>query len=335
VIDRVDALRADIARGPAALAELLDAYLTRSGPLAGLDRKVARGHRVVFVGLGSSRFAALDAAHALRRAGATAWAEYASAGIGPPSKDLLLVAVSASGRTPEVVDLARRHRGTSLVVGVTNEPGSPLAGESDVVLPLLAGREASGISTLTYRATVVVLGLLAGRLGLGVADAGDLREIVGRLDAVAGSEGDAVASAISAAADLFDGADAIDVIGPAASLGAISQAALMLREAPRLPAYPYETVDWLHTAVYRALPGHRALLFTGSPADAEVLDTIRRRGGEVVAIGSDLAGATISVASPAISVASPAIDPRLRNIVESSVVDRLALDLWRRTAALG
>ena len=328
VIDRVDALRADIARGPAALTDLLDAYLAGSGPLEGLDRAVARCRRVVFVGLGSSRYAALDVALALRRAGATAWSEYASADVGPPSKDLLLVAVSASGRTPEVVELAHRHRGTSLVVGVTNEPGSSLARESDVLLPLLAGPETSGISTLTFRATIVVLGLLAGRFGTEFADARDLRETVGRLDAVVGSHGGAVASGISAAADLFDGADAIDVIGPASCLGAVSQAALMLREAPRLPAYAYETVDWLHAAVYRALPGLRALQFTGSPADAEVLDTIRRRGGEVVTIGSHLAGA-------AVSVVSPAVDPRLRTIVESAVVDRLTLDLWERTAALG
>ena len=56
----------------------------------------------------------------------------------------------------------------------------------------------------------------------------------------------------------------------------------MLREAPRLPAHAWETADWLHTAVYLAMPGHRAVLFPGSPADAEVIDTVRRRGGEVV-----------------------------------------------------
>jgi fructoselysine-6-P-deglycase FrlB-like protein len=328
VIDRVEALRADIARGPAALADLLGAYLSGSGPLDGWDREIPRG-RVAFVGLGSSRYAAIDAARALRMAGVAAWAEYASSDVGMPSKDLLLVAVSASGRTHEVVDLARRHRGKSLVVAVTNEPHSPLAEASDVMLPLLAGRETSGISTLTYRATVVVLGLLGGPLlGRDVGDAGDLREVVGQLDAAAGSVGDVVAPAIAAAADLFDGADAIDVIGPAPCLGAVSQAALMLREAPRLPAYAHETADWLHTAVYRALPGHRALLFTGSPADAEVVDTIRRRGGEVVAVGSDLAGA-------AVSIASPPVDPRHRTILESAVIDRLALDLWGRATALG
>ena len=78
------------------------------------------------------------------------------------------------------------------------------------------------------------------------------------------------------------GPRAIDVLADARILGLAEQAALMLREAPRLPATAHDTGDWLHTAVYLALPGHRALLFPGAAADAEVIATIERRGGIVV-----------------------------------------------------
>jgi len=295
-MDRVEALQADIERAPAALGEVRDAYLGTSSPLDALSSEVVRDRRVAFVGLGSSMFASMDAASALRASGVAAWAEFASAD-GPPARDLVLVAVSASGRTREVVDIAHRHHGTSLVIGVTNVQGSPLAVASDVVLPLFAGIEVSGISTLTYRATVVVLSLLAGRFGLDI-DADRFRTI----DLGAGA-GDS----IPAWADLLDGAPSIDVIGPASRLGAVSQAALLLREAPRLPAHAYETADWLHTAVYLALPGHRAVLFPGSAADAEVLDTITRRGGEVIVLGED-------------------------PMIASATADRLALELWSRTA---
>ena len=81
----------------------------------------------------------------------------------------------------------------------------------------------------------------------------------------------------------------------------------MLREAPRLPAHAWETADWLHTAVYLALPGHRAVLFPGSPADAEVIDTIRRRGGEVIVLEED-------------------------PMLATATVDRLSLELWRRAS---
>jgi glucosamine--fructose-6-phosphate aminotransferase (isomerizing) len=299
-MDRVAALRADLERGPAALADVMDAYLGASSPLDALEPASLRGRRVAFVGLGSSLFASMDAAVALRGAGVASWAEYASGDGAPPSSDLVLVAVSASGRTLEVVSVAELHRGSSLVIGVTNVPDSPLAQASDVVLPLIAGEEGAGISTLTYRATVVVLGVLVARFG----SASDAARVP------APTLGDLADDAVSAWADLLDGAPSIDVIGPAARLGAVSQAALMLREAPRLPAHAFETADWLHTAVYLALPGHRAILFPGSPADAEVIDTIRRRGGEVVTLDPDV-------------------------FVASATVDRLALELWRRVSAEG
>jgi fructoselysine-6-P-deglycase FrlB-like protein len=295
-MDRVEALRADIERGPAALGDLLDAYVGSSSPVDAVDAVSLRGRRVAFVGLGSSLFASIDATSSLRVGGVAAWAEFASADGAPPDSDLVLVAVSASGRTHETLEAARRHHAASLVIGVTNVPDSPLAEASDVVLPLLAGTEVSGISTLTYRATTVVLELLAGRLGLRV-DTDRLRAIdVG-----------ATPDSIPAWADLLDGAPSIDVIGPSSHLGAVSQAALMLREGPRLPAHACETADWLHTAVYLALPGHRAVLFPGSAADAEVIDTFRRRGGEVIVLD---------------------VEP----MVASATVDRLSLELWRRAS---
>ena len=90
----------------------------------------------------------------------------------------------------------------------------------------------------------------------------------------------------------------------------------MLREAPRLPAAAHDTGDWLHTAVYLALPGHRALLFPGAAADAEVIATIERRGGLV---------------DPVPGAAEP--DPFHRTIVDSVTAELLAAELWRRTSA--
>ena len=74
-------------------------------------------------GSGSSLFASMDAAS--RASGGVVWRRGRTTRPPtgpPPSKDLVLVAVSASGRTREVVDVAQRHRGTSLVIGVTNVP---------------------------------------------------------------------------------------------------------------------------------------------------------------------------------------------------------------------
>lgn len=306
--DRVGQLLEDILDGPAALERLLAAYDAPDSPLTRALPALQAASRIAFTGLGSSRYAGSLAASDLRATGRSAWAEYASSGAPTaPGPDLALVAVSASGRTAEVVAAARRHRGQSLVVAVTNDPASELAAVADHVLPLHAGAERAGIATRTFRATVAVLAMLAGRTPASlVPTVGELATAIEGRDRW-----------LPDTADALDGASAIDVLADAALLGLAEQAALMLREAPRLPATAHDTGDWLHTAVYLALPGHRALLFPGAAADAEVVATIERRGGVVIPMPG--------------RGAEP--DPFRRTIIDSVFAELLATELWRRTSA--
>jgi glucosamine--fructose-6-phosphate aminotransferase (isomerizing) len=308
VTDRSDLLRDDILGGPAALARLFRAYEVPDSPLASVLSSVPQGRRFAFAGMGSSRYAALLVVSEMRAAGQSAWVEHASTGSpAAPAPDLVFVAVSASGRTPEVVAAAHRHRGQSLVVAVTNDPRSVLAAGADHVLPLHAGTEGSGIATRTFRAAVAVLAMLGGR------SPASLSSTVADLAV-------AIESAepwVTETADAIDGVPAIDVLADESLLGLADQAALMLREAPRLPATAHDTGDWLHTAVYLAIPGHRGLLFPGAAADAEVIATVERRGGVVI---------------PMPSVVTDA-DPIRRAIVESVTAELLAAELWRRTSA--
>ncbi len=304
--DRVALLLEDIMGGPAALERLLSVYGSPDSPLGPVMAAIPPKRRFAFTGLGSSRYAALITASSLRVSGESAWVEYASTSTPTaPAADLVFVAISASGGTVETVDAARRHRGRSLVIAVTNDSASPLASAADHVLPLHAGAEASGIATHTFRNTVTVLAMLAGRSPASLASTvADLATALDRRDAWLSD------------ADSIDGAPAIDVLADASLLGMAEQAALMLREAPRLPATAHDTGDWLHTAVYLAIPGHRALLFPGAAADAEVIATIERRDGAVL---------TLPTAMDA--------DPFHRVIVESVTAELLAAELWRRAGA--
>lgn len=302
-IDRAEAFEADIAASPAALARCLEAW-----------RPVALGgrSRFAFTGLGSSRYAALIVASALRATGTMAWAEYASSSTPTtPADDLVLVAISASGRTPEVVASAAAHRGTSLVVAVTNVLDSPLAAQADITVALEAGEETSGIACRTFRATIASLALLTG-----LVTSTDLDPVVdglaARLDAADGWR--------SRFVDALDGAASIDVLADASLLGLAEQAALMLREGPRLPATAYDTGDWLHTGVYLALPGHRVLLFPGAPADPDVIATVERRGGQVLIVDAQSGG-------------TDAQGIIRRAIADSIVGERIAAALWVRARA--
>ena len=297
--DRVAAFRSDITASPDALARLLDGWAAPD--LGGRDR-------FLLTGLGSSRFAALVVAAQIRARGGTAWAEYAG-GAAPTraSDDLVTIAISASGRTPEVVAAAEAHAGRGVVVAVTNDPDSPLASRADVVVPLLAGVEAAGIAGRSFRATLAALSLLTA--------ATTIDELRPTVDGLARRLAEPDAS-VETAADRLDGAAAIDVLADAALVGLAEQAALMLREAPRLPAHAFATGDWLHTGVYVALPGHRVVLVPGSPADAEVIATVERRGGVVVRVHEAGRGGVLA-----------------RAVVDSVVAERVAAVLWARAAA--
>jgi len=321
-IDRVQQLRNDTAGGPAALSALIDGYGVEGGPLAGIGE---RPSGIVFTGLGSSRYAALTASSEARRLGIPAWPELSSSrALTPPTEGQVLVAISASGRTGETVEAARRYRaGGGRVIAVTNEPGSPLAREVDHVLPLLAGAEYAGIATRTFRATSAVCAIVIRRWVDPEWAVESLRPTVVRLETVMAARD----GWLPAAVELFEGRMVIDVLGNDADAALVHQAALMLREAPRQPAVPHDTADWLHTAVYLALPDHRALLFSGSDSDAEVVDTIRRRGGETVVVGAPIDGAALTIELP------DSEGPFERAIVASVVAEILSAELWRRTTA--
>ncbi len=323
--DRSDALLEDILAGPAELAAVLQAQgrVLPDLPLGALARPTWR-----LVGMGSSRFAAMDAAARLRAAGRDAHAEYASAsGASPGGQDTTVVAISASGRTPEVLMRAEHHHGSSFVLGLTARGDSPLAASADAVLPLAATYlETAGIATLTYRATVAALAALAGLTGDLDPDAvrrsltasgPALKELLDGRDTWLG---DATA--------VLDGGRPIHVLGDGLRMGACEQAALVLREAPRIAASAFETGDWLHVGLYSLFPGDPVLLLAGSPFDEEVIATVHARGGRVVMVAPERGSADVNVTLPA-----PARDAVVRAIVEPAVADLLAAGLWCRTNA--
>lgn len=321
-----DGFLRDILVAPERLAALLDAYEGPSSPLAGLaDRGGIR--RVVFLGMGSSRFAAVAAAALLRSRGLDAVAELSSTGSPtPPSPDTLAVGISASGTTAETIEALLAHSGTSECIAITNDPASELAASADAVLPLFAGEEEGGVACLTYQATVAVLLLLAARLLGGGPRVPDLRSAV---------EAAAVLRArkeewLDEVVELVDDARTIAPLAPAERLSSALQSALMLREGPRAPADAAETGDWLHVDVYLTKrPGYVALLFAGSRFDSGVLEWAAKRAFPVIAVGTPVPGAAIDVLYP------EADDPNVRLLVETGVAELVAAELWRRRIARG
>lgn len=310
---------ADILAEPETLAGVLDVYDSHDSPLGALGEVPER--RVVFVGMGSSRFAALAAATRLRAAGLDSHVEYASVESPAPSPaGTLVVAISSSGATAETVETARRLRGEGRLVAVTNRPDSALAAGADAVLPLLAGVEEGGIACRTYQATVAVLLLVCGRI-LGEPSGTSLRPAVEAVASLVRTRADWVSPALE-----ILGGGPLDVVAPVERLSSAEQSALMLREAPRIRAAACETGDWLHVDLYLTRPpGYRAILFPGSRFDAGFLEWIERRGCAFVSVGQTVPGAAFQIPY------SGAGDPLVALLAETTAVELLAAELWRRT----
>jgi fructoselysine-6-P-deglycase FrlB-like protein len=289
----------DVLAAPAALA----------GPAPGLESihpLAARARRALFLGMGSSRFAALDAAALLRAHGIDAAAEYASTGSPqPPSADTLVLAISATGGSAETVAAMRRHLGTSMVVGVTSVPGSAIGSEADACLEIAADGP-SGVACASYRSTVAALREVCGLLVPAAAPPAGWQEQAAA--AIAGLL-DRRADWLPGAVELLAGGP-VHVLAPAERLGAAEQSALMLREVPRVPAYACETGDWSHVDVYLTKrSGYRALLLPGSAYEDEVREWQAERGFTVVtAAGPD--------------------EPDVRPLVETLACELLAAELW-------
>lgn len=292
------AFRADLELIPETLAALAD---TLDAGLPGLERLPALGaSRVLVLGMGSSRYAADVVARRFRAAGANVVVELASTELLPPTTpDLAVVAVSATGGSAEVLRAVARYRGTGRLVAITNRPESDLARLADVVVPLGAGIEASGVACRTFRTTFPVLDAVLAEL-LGTEPAARFDADAARSAAAANDELLATsADWLAPLADLLAGPMGTWALAPVERASSAQQAALMLREVPRRAAFASETGDWSHVDVYLTkTQDYRALVYAGSTWDAQALEWMAARGSRFAAVGRELPGAELTLRFP-------------------------------------
>jgi glutamine---fructose-6-phosphate transaminase (isomerizing) len=298
----------DVERKPAALREF--------APFLETDRmpELDVAGRVVCIGMGSSRFAALPVASMLRARGRDVVVERASVDAGTPGgRGTFAIGISASGSTAETVAALQRHRDAgSTTLAITNAEGSPLEDVADRHVSMRAGEEAGGVACRSFQHTIAVLlaALDASRAAAAVRGAADATEhLLERRS-----------SWLPAAADTLGGGP-VFVIAPEERISSAEQGALMFREGPRMQADASETGDWLHVDVYLTKPlEYRAVLFTGSRFDGDVRRWIDERGGRALLVGPG------GIRYPGDD------DPDVALLAEPLVPELLAADVWRRRA---
>ena len=96
----------------------------------------------------------------------------------PRRGDALVIGISQSGRSPDVVGVVAAARGAGApTVAITNDGGSALAHAADFVLELDVGRERSVAATKTYTASLAALAALVAELRGDAADRHALRRV--------------------------------------------------------------------------------------------------------------------------------------------------------------
>jgi glucosamine--fructose-6-phosphate aminotransferase (isomerizing) len=163
-------------------------------------------------------------------------------GAAPRLHNALVIGISQSGRSPDVVavvDQARRQR--ALTVAITDEPQSELAAAADHVIELHAGHERAVAATKTYLAETAVVAMLSVALAGDEAAAEELRAIPDALRAALAEEAGVGALAATWAAETR-----CIVLGRGFHYATAREWALKLKELAYVLADPYSGADFQH-----------------------------------------------------------------------------------------
>jgi len=168
----------------------------------------------------------------------------------------LFLAISQSGRSPDLIKLTQAARAAgALVVAMFNDEGSPLAAQSEIVLPLCAGAETSVAATKSFLLTGVAFLQLAAAW----TDDPALRAAVTQApDALAA----AAALDWSAGLDHLTAATSAFVLARGIGLGAAHEIALKLKETCRLHAESFSIAELKHGPIALVGPGFPIVALT-------------------------------------------------------------------------
>jgi glucosamine--fructose-6-phosphate aminotransferase (isomerizing) len=234
-------------------------------------------------------------------------------GIAPRLDRALVVGISQSGRSPDVVAVldAARAQGVP-TIAITNAPDSPLARAAEWSVDLGAGPELATAATKTYTSQLLAIATLAASL----APTTDGRTIGGsRAERLAALE--SVPAALEAALDVEDAAaaaarerrdlDRCSVLGRAFDYATAREWALKLKELAQVHAEPYSSADFQHGPLALVQPGYRILAVAPSGLAGTDLAALVRRlrdeyGVDALVVSDDAAirdAGTTGLALPA------------------------------------
>ena len=300
--------------------------------------ELAAGRTLIFTGMGSSYHACYPAVAELARAGVPAvmvdsaeLLHFRAGLLGPTS---LLLAVSQSGESAEMVRVAQLARSTASqpgIVAVTNGERNALATAADLVFDTGAGPE-TGPSTMTFVGSLVVVGAI-GRVLAGARphDALDHLESESELAAVAIERILDDVRLPDLLATWIDGRTAAVILGRGPARAAAEMGALTVKEAVGIPIESLQTAQFRHGPLEMVGPSLAAIVIATEPAteglDLTLSQELIDAGAAVFVITQGAAGAP---STPHLAIGP--IDRLIRSAVSIVPAQLLA---WRLSVILG
>lgn len=222
---------------------------------------------------------------------------------GSPYRGALVLAISQSGRSPDLLAAATAAREAGArVVALVNAEDSPLAALADEVVPLCAGPESSVAATKSFIASLAAIVHLAARWCGDDALLASLQRLPDRLAQAWELDWEAAVRPLVKATSLF-------VVGRGLGLGIAGEAALKLKETARLHAEAISAAELRHGPL--AIVGRDFPVLVFSQHDATFAGTARlvedlvAQRARVFCAGVEAPGAT---SLPALE-ADPALEP--------------------------
>lgn len=195
----------------------------------------------------------------------------------PRMRHALVIGVSQSGRSPDVVSVVSdARRQGAITAAITNDAASPLAEAADHLLPINAGTEASIAATKTYCGELVAVALLAAAIGDPPTDDWRaLRRIPDAIHAALAVEGHA--AELAAARRKLE---SCVILGRGFNLATALEWALKLKELAYVRAHAYSTADFQHGPVASLPPDGELFAISAAgpmaPDLADLLGHLRR-----------------------------------------------------------
>jgi len=288
-------LMEEIAQQPAVLSGLRKFY-TSPGAIPSKVLRATVKHwppTVVITGMGSSMYAAYPAQAYLNSLGIRALIWETGELVDHHRKflgaDILLVVVSQSGETAEVLQLLGALPGKEGLVAICNMETSSLARRATLLLPMMAGRPAP-VGTKTYTCAVAVLMYLAVAIARKPPHplTQALMQAIENQEKIIERHHELIPSTV----EFFNKPHYTALLSRGADLASVYQGALLFKEVAKMGAEPMSAAQFRHGPMEIIDPTHRYIIFArqseirpkrkADPGLFKLAEDIRKHGGRVL-----------------------------------------------------